>query len=205
MAQQARKAGLLIFQNRWVERLTRTHIAVPLVIFYGIGLCIAAYVLSQGTLNLASVAVILTSGMLVFSLFEYLVHRHLFHIQSALSSIRRLRYLFHGVHHETPRDPHRLAMPPIVSLAISASLLSLFHWVAGYSGLVFGGGFLMGYATYLMVHYAVHRMKPPKNQLRILWRHHSIHHYKDDGVAFGVSSPLWDYVFGTMPPRRDPR
>ncbi|MEL6652049.1 MAG: fatty acid hydroxylase, partial [Bacteroidota bacterium] len=25
------------------------------------------------------------------------------------------------------------------------------------------------------------------------------HHYKDDTVAFGVSSPLWDYVFRTMP------
>ncbi|MGB3618930.1 MAG: sterol desaturase family protein, partial [Catalinimonas sp.] len=34
-----------------------------------------------------------------------------------------------------------------------------------------------------------------------LWVHHSIHHFKDDERAFGVSSPLWDWVFGTMPRR----
>jgi len=45
----------------------------------------------------------------------------------------------------------------------------------------------------------IHAMRPPKNFLNILWIHHSIHHYKDDTVAFGVSSPFWDYIMGTLP------
>ncbi|MEX2379667.1 MAG: sterol desaturase family protein, partial [Vicingaceae bacterium] len=43
---------------------------------------------------------------------------------------------------------------------------------------------------------------PPKNFLKQLWIHHSIHHYQEDDKAFGVSSPLWDYVFGTMPSKK---
>jgi sterol desaturase/sphingolipid hydroxylase (fatty acid hydroxylase superfamily) len=30
-----------------------------------------------------------------------------------------------------------------------------------------------------------------------LKQYHLRHHYKDDDVGFGISSPLWDYVFGT--------
>jgi hypothetical protein len=31
-----------------------------------------------------------------------------------------------------------------------------------------------------------------------LWINHSIHHYKDGEIVFGVSTPLWDYIYGTM-------
>jgi sterol desaturase/sphingolipid hydroxylase (fatty acid hydroxylase superfamily) len=29
-----------------------------------------------------------------------------------------------------------------------------------------------------------------------------MHHFKQQNAAFGVSSPLWDLVFNTMPDRR---
>jgi sterol desaturase/sphingolipid hydroxylase (fatty acid hydroxylase superfamily) len=44
----------------------------------------------------------------------------------------------------------------------------------------------------------VHAFQPPKNFFKVLWVNHSIHHYKDGEVVFGVSSPLWDYIYGTM-------
>jgi sterol desaturase/sphingolipid hydroxylase (fatty acid hydroxylase superfamily) len=36
-----------------------------------------------------------------------------------------------------------------------------------------------------------------------LWlkKYHMRHHYDDDHVGYGVSSPLWDYVFGTRQSR----
>ena len=34
--------------------------------------------------------------------------------------------------------------------------------------------------------------------MKPLWRNHHLHHYKDEGKGFGVSSTLWDHVFGTM-------
>ena len=34
--------------------------------------------------------------------------------------------------------------------------------------------------------------------MKQLWINHAVHHYKDGNAVFGVSSPLWDYIFGTM-------
>ena len=59
-------------------------------------------------------------------------------------------------------------------------------------------GFLVGYSLYLSIHYMVHAFQPPKSFLRHLWVNHSVHHYKNGEVVFGVSSPLWDYVYRTM-------
>jgi sterol desaturase/sphingolipid hydroxylase (fatty acid hydroxylase superfamily) len=56
----------------------------------------------------------------------------------------------------------------------------------------------VGYAGYLSIHYMVHSFQPPKNFLKILWINHGIHHYKNGEEVFGVSSPLWDYIYGTM-------
>jgi sterol desaturase/sphingolipid hydroxylase (fatty acid hydroxylase superfamily) len=60
--------------------------------------------------------------------------------------------------------------------------------------------FIMGYASYLVIHYIIHAYAPPKRgPFKILWINHAFHHYKDESVAFGVSSSLWDFVFGTLP------
>ena len=33
--------------------------------------------------------------------------------------------------------------------------------------------------------------------MKPIWRNHHLHHYKNDDKGFGVSSHLWDKVFGT--------
>jgi sterol desaturase/sphingolipid hydroxylase (fatty acid hydroxylase superfamily) len=105
----------------------------------------------------------------------------------------------HGVHHEYPKDKQRLAMPPIMSITIGTVLLFVFRLFLGDLVFAFLPGFLVGYACYLCVHYILHIFKPPNNKLRVLWSIHAVHHYKDQTKAYGVTSPLWDYVFGTMP------
>jgi len=49
------------------------------------------------------------------------------------------------------------------------------------------------------MHYIQHIFKAPKGFFKSWWANHAVHHYKDQTKAYGVSSPLWDYVFGTMP------
>lgn len=93
-------------------------------------------------------------------------------------------------------------MPPILSVTLSSIILGINYLIFDVNAKAFTGGFLFGYAAYLGVHYMVHAIKPPKNFLKILWVNHSIHHYKDDERAFGVSSPLWDLVFGTLPKKK---
>jgi sterol desaturase/sphingolipid hydroxylase (fatty acid hydroxylase superfamily) len=34
--------------------------------------------------------------------------------------------------------------------------------------------------------------------MKPLWRNHHLHHYKDQDRGFGVSTTIWDRIFGTM-------
>jgi sterol desaturase/sphingolipid hydroxylase (fatty acid hydroxylase superfamily) len=138
-------------------------------------------------------------GLLAFTLVEYLMHKHFFHMEPDTPLKDKLQYNVHGVHHDYPRDKDRLAMPPFVSAAYAAILYLVFTLLMGDFALYFLPGFLLGYSGYLGVHYVVHVYNPPKNFLKVLWVNHAIHHYKNPDSAFGVSSPLWDYLLGTLP------
>jgi sterol desaturase/sphingolipid hydroxylase (fatty acid hydroxylase superfamily) len=143
-------------------------------------------------------------GVVLFTLVEYVMHRYLYHIPAETEKRRRFQYVIHGVHHDHPRDKARLAMPPLLSIVLAVLFISLFRLIIGPNGYAFGGGFLFGYSSYLLAHYAIHIYKQPKNFLGIIWKHHNLHHFVGDDGAFGVSTPFWDYIFGTMPaePRR---
>ena len=49
------------------------------------------------------------------------------------------------------------------------------------------------------MHYATHHFPMRWGVFRYLKRHHMLHHYKTPDQRFGVSSPLWDWVYGTLP------
>lgn len=191
-----------LFGNRILEALTRTHIAVPLSIFYTTAAGILAYSVYVGFISPLSNLWLFFAGLLLFTLVEYLVHRYAFHIETSTPAREKFQYTMHGVHHAFPRDKSRLAMPPVLSVTLAAIFFVLYRLLMGHYGLPFTAGFLAGYATYLCVHYAVHAFRPPKNFLKILWTHHALHHYQQPDAAFGVSSPLWDVIFRTMPKRR---
>lgn len=193
------KGSKVLFDNPLLERLSRTNTAVPVSIFLSFStfLMVWGYLYSQYT-ALAQTAAFLV-GLLLFSLIEYLVHRYVFHMITNTRLKERVQYAFHGVHHEFPKDTSRLAMPPILSVVIVTVLFFLCKLAMGDYTFGFLPGFITGYSLYLIVHYVVHAYQPPKNFLRALWINHGIHHYKDHERAFGVSSPLWDYIFRTTP------
>ena len=110
---------------------------------------------------------------------------------------KKLQYVMHGVHHEFPKDKSRLAMPPLLSITLSSVLLLIFRVILGDFVFAFLPGVLVGYSTYLSIHYMIHVFQPPDNFFKRLWINHSVHHYKNGEVVFGVSSPLWDYVYRT--------
>jgi sterol desaturase/sphingolipid hydroxylase (fatty acid hydroxylase superfamily) len=116
---------------------------------------------------------------------------------------KRIQYNMHGIHHEFPKDKGRLAMPPILSIILAVLFFGIFYLLMDTGVFGFLPGMLTGYASYLLVHYIVHIYSPPKNFFKYLWINHSIHHYKNNKVAFGVSSPLWDYVFNTIPTKEN--
>ena len=43
----------------------------------------------------------------------------------------------------------------------------------------------------------LHAWNPPFKWMKPIWRNHHLHHYKNDEKGFGVSSHIWDKIFGT--------
>ena len=64
----------------------------------------------------------------------------------------------------------------------------------------FFGGFMLGYIFYDEIHYATHHAPMKFGWWQKVKHHHVLHHYHDPDKGFGVSSPLWDVVFGTLDP-----
>jgi 4-hydroxysphinganine ceramide fatty acyl 2-hydroxylase len=188
-----------MFQNPLIEKLTRTHISIPIVMYFVVASVSLYYAYNTTEINLMFGLTVFLLGVFGFTLLEYVMHRYFFHMEPDTPVKDKIQYSVHGVHHDYPKDKDRLTMPPFVSLAYAAIFYGVFTLIMGDYALYFLPGFMVGYAAYLGVHYIVHAYQPPKNFLKVLWVNHAIHHYKDPDVAFGVSSPLWDYILGTMP------
>lgn len=197
------KGQAQLFKNPYLEFLTKTH---PLVIWsmyvpIMAGLIYYSTVLSE--LPAARIIFQFIAGMFIWSLFEYLIHRFAFHFLAKSKRASKIVYVIHGNHHEYPRDRQRLFMPAVPSILIASTLFGLIYLGAslvGYTDWVFAffAGFLLGYLIYGTMHYAIHAWNPPFKWMKPLWRNHHLHHYKEQEKGFGVSSTLWDHVFGTL-------
>jgi sterol desaturase/sphingolipid hydroxylase (fatty acid hydroxylase superfamily) len=188
-----------LFSNPVLERISRTHISIPITLFLSISSVSMYYGVVTTSIPVGLGLAFSVLGLLAFTFVEYMMHKHFFHMEPDTPLKDKLQYNVHGVHHDYPKDKDRLAMPPFVSAAYAAILYLVFNLLMGDFALYFLPGFLLGYSGYLGVHYVVHVYNPPKNFLKVLWVNHAIHHYKNPDSAFGVSSPLWDYLLGTLP------
>lgn len=123
-------------------------------------------------------------GLLLWSLVEYLVHRFLFH-----TWYRRE----HWTHHLD--ELAYIGISSWKTSAVYAVLLALawlLHLTSVFSGLA------TGYFLYISLHYVMHRPNHwAYRMIPHLVANHDLHHHKGIEKNFGVSSPLWDWVFGT--------
>ena len=192
------KGTKALFQNPILEKLSRTHISVPLIIFFIYSSVLLYWSVTHTSISIATTVLIFFLGVIFFTWVEYNVHRYVFHMTAETESRAKAQYTMHGVHHEFPKDKTRLAMPPLLSITLATTLFFLFRLILGDFAYSFLPGMLVGYSAYLSVHYMVHAFQPPRNFFKILWVNHGVHHYKNGDGVYGVSSPLWDYIYGTM-------
>ena len=188
-----------MFESDLVERFSRIPPWQPPAIYLPTILVLSAIGLGREGVALPVFAALALAGILLWTFLEYWLHRVLFHYQPRTAFGRRLFWIMHGVHHEWPGDPLRLVFPPAVSIPLAVAFWWLFTALAGdalrYPLMV---GLLCGYLAYDMLHYWMHHATPKSRIGLHLRRHHLSHHFRDDGLGFGVSSPLWDYVFGSV-------
>lgn len=186
-----------LFESQFFEALTKAN---PLVIwsmylpFVIGGPVYLYYKFDKGALWQSILFVV---GMFSW-LFEYLAHRFAFHWIGESRRAQKFVYILHGNHHHYPRDRERLFMPPLPSIILASAIFGIQYPLLGNNAFAFTPGFILGYLLYASMHYAIRAWNPPFKWLKPLWRNHHLHHYKDENRGFGVSSTLWDHVFGTM-------
>lgn len=192
------KGQAQLFKNHYLEMLTKTH---PLVI-WGLYIPVISVMLyyssAKFNYNTGHIFFVFLGGMFFWTLFEYVAHRFIFHFIAESERAKKIVYIIHGNHHHYPRDRERLFMPPVPSLIIASVVFSLMFLVLRQYAFMFFPGFIFGYLIYGTMHYAIHAWNPPFKWMKPLWRNHHLHHYKNEHNGFGVSSTLWDHVFGTM-------
>ncbi len=196
------RASPPLFESRVLDAFSRVHPAVPILIFAPGIVALTAWGLSS--LTVAETVGLFALGYALWTLFEYWLHRLVFHFEPDHGIGARMHWIIHGIHHEHPNDPLRLVMPPAVSIPLGAIVFGLLYIVCGsrYAPAV-GAGFFAGYLVYDMLHYYVHHFRPRSRVGRMLRERHMRHHFQDDTRGFGISAPYWDEVFRTSPRARE--
>ncbi|KAK8129888.1 hypothetical protein PG999_002268 [Apiospora kogelbergensis] len=176
---------------------------VPLIWFPPVAY--GTYISREGLTGWDQVAIYWFLGLFLWTIVEYILHRFLFHLDHYLPDNRAgltLHFLLHGVHHYLPMDKYRLVMPPTLFAALATPFYKLahavFYWNWHVATAVFCGG-IFGYICYDCTHYFLHHQNLPA-YYKQLKKHHLAHHFLDYENGFGVSSRIWDKVFGTEIP-----
>ena len=132
------------------------------------------------------------AGFVIWTLLEYILHRAVLHKKTYFAPM-------HGEHHAAPLS--YIGTPAWVSVSVltAAFLLPAWLWV----GFEFADGLTVGVMTgywwYGLVHHIVHHHSstPSPSYFNGLRAWHMRHHYSPKSGNFGVTTPLWDHVFGT--------
>jgi len=190
------RASPPMFESRLLDALSRVHPLVPVLIFVPAIAALIGWSLSH--VNLLATVGLAAGGYAMWTLFEYWLHRLVFHFEPQQGIGARLHWMIHGVHHDHPNDPLRLVMPPAVSVPLGGAVFGILYAIFGVRyapGL--GAGFFAGYLAYDMTHYYLHHFRPRGPLGRMLRERHMRHHFQDDTKGFGISAPYWDEVFRT--------
>ncbi|XP_069676062.1 fatty acid 2-hydroxylase [Periplaneta americana] len=143
----------------------------------------------------------IVTGILMWSLLEYSLHRWVFHLQPPATSpfLITFHFLMHGLHHKVPFDERRLLFPPVPAGILGVILYSLLRhiyppWMISFVA----AGTVIGYITYDLIHFYLHYGSPAAGSyLYYMKRYHNQHHFTHHETGFGISSSLWDKIFGT--------
>ncbi|CAH2041042.1 unnamed protein product [Thlaspi arvense] len=197
------KEGPRFFESDFWEFLTKTEwYVIPLIWLPVVCWCISKSVWMGHTLP--EIVLMVAFGIFIWTLLEYSLHRFLFHIQTKSYWLvlvgNTIHYLLHGCHHKHPMDGLRLVFPPAATAVLCVPFWNLVRALstASTAPALFGGG-LLGYVMYDVTHYYLHHGQPTKEVPKYLKKYHLNHHFRIQNKGFGITSTLWDKVFGTLP------
>jgi sterol desaturase/sphingolipid hydroxylase (fatty acid hydroxylase superfamily) len=146
-----------------------------------ISLLIISFWMEWSIVSLALVS----AAYAAWTLAEYLLHRYLLH----KGPLRR----YHLLHH---RHPEALIGVSALYTGIAVASSVLLSYLARPLA-PFILGILAGYFWYISFHWMVHHVPFANGRLRVIARNHSEQHHRNVHRHFGVTTRIWDRVFGT--------
>ncbi len=189
-------AGKQAFSSPLLERLSRCHPIVPALMWVPMSAYLMYLGFVQG-LTLLTSASLWIAGFFLWTFCEYILHRWIFHFEFKNPALQKMWYPVHRLHHDV-QEWDRLVAPPLMSVPLFFVFLGVFYaWPGAPLMMPLFSGFIVGYLGYDYVHYYTHFARPTSRIGKGLRKRHLQHHFAFDDRWFGVSSPLWDYVFGT--------
>jgi sterol desaturase/sphingolipid hydroxylase (fatty acid hydroxylase superfamily) len=169
----------LVGRRLW-NQATSLAPTMTVAIYFGeliFAIAVAIVLLATSTFKLSLTILLFGCGLAAWTLAEYIVHRFVLH---AIAPVQ------HGIHHAHPKD----AIDKIFWQIWLAFMVA--YMMVGGSVLA---GALVAYAFYLFAHYSAHHN--PALLPASLLKHH-IDHHRFANRNFGVTTKIWDRVFGTM-------
>jgi sterol desaturase/sphingolipid hydroxylase (fatty acid hydroxylase superfamily) len=134
----------------------------------------------------------LVTGVVLWTLLEYVLHRIALHRMAYFSPL-------HGAHHSSPLA--LIGTPTWLSVLVFTGTVFLPAWpwfeFSVASALVIG--VMLGYWWYGIVHHVIHHHaeRGLNAYFSDLCAWHMRHHYSPKSGNFGVTTGLWDHVFRT--------
>lgn len=133
-------------------------------------------------------------GALCWTLAEYVLHRTWGHRRRAKNPFSKEHLAHHADVMYFAPIRKKVAAAAMVTGVTALPLFSLLDT----EGLAASGGFVAMYVTYEVVHRRLHTHPGRTRYGRWIRRHHLLHHYGRPHLNHGVTSPLWDALFGTL-------
>ncbi len=133
-------------------------------------------------------------GALGWTLTEYWLHRGWGHRGEAKNPFSTE----HLAHHADVSYFAPTYKKVIATALVGGTTGTVLFLLLGITGLFASLGFVVMYVTYEVIHRLLHTHAGRTRYGRWARRHHLYHHYRRPQLNHGVTTPIWDFVFGTL-------
>jgi len=144
-----------------------------------------------------SLSIAALAGLATWSFTEYCMHRFLGHACKGRNHFSRE----HLAHHTDPGYFAPTWQKALFGLACVLTIVGVGQALLGFAiALSYASGFGLSYGFYEWLHRRIHTHAPRNWYGKMVRKHHLSHHFTDARQCHGVTSRVWDRVFGTHRP-----
>ncbi len=176
--------------------ITQPHL--PFLVFTPIALIMLGIALFYIQMPIKNILIGLGASLLFWPVFEYFMHRYLFHWEPKSAFGKKFIYTIHSGHHDYPNDNRLMLVGPIVSVPAFLMIWGLVYLIAGHYTHPFMAGVATCYMFYDWLHYASHNYNFKNKIFQNLKTHHMRHHYEDNEKNFAFTTLIWDIIMRTL-------